>query len=365
MTNYLKTGLLLLAMTFLFMAIGFLLGGQTGMTIAFVVAVGMNFFSYYNSDKMLLRMHDAHEVGPHDGGNYYRIVERLAQRAGLPMPKVYIMDNAQPNAFATGRNPEHAAVAATSGLIRMLTDEELAGVMAHELAHVKNRDMLIMTMTATIAGAIGLLAQFGMMFGSRDNRPNLIVSLALMFLAPMAASLVQMAISRTREYQADRMGAEISGNPLALASALNKISGAAHEIPNETAEENPATAHLFIINPLSGKSMDRLFSTHPNTENRIAALIELAEQMGTQQAGGNSYSGQQYGGGSDRYAKPDDYYARTDTLPGNAFADEDEPARRRERHRTGGVDPANPWGEPEEPDPREPADDYRKKGPWG
>ena len=219
---------------------------------------------------------------------FYGLVEELAQRAGLPMPKVYIMDNPQPNAFATGRNPQNAAVAATTGLLRLLDRDEVAGVMAHELAHVKNRDTLVMTMTATIAGAISMLANFGMLFGGgRDrNNPFGVVGLILMVvLAPIAAMLVQMAISRTREYGADRGGAAISGQPMALASALGKISGAAHQIENRTAEANPATAHMFIINPLSGQRMDGLFSTHPDPRNRIEALKRIAQEMGT--AGGS------------------------------------------------------------------------------
>src|SRR5207253_6332867 len=208
--------------------------------------------------------------------------------AGLPMPRIYLMENPQPNAFATGRNPDHAAVAATTGLLETLTREEIAGVLAHELAHVKNHDTLTMTITATIAGAISMLAQFGMFFGgNRDNNSGMgiIGTLAMVILAPLAAMLVQMAISRTREYAADRMGAEILGEPRHLASALAKIENAAHAIPNEPAEQNPATAHLFIINPLSGQRMDNLFSTHPATENRIAALERLAQEMGTSAAG--------------------------------------------------------------------------------
>jgi heat shock protein HtpX len=250
------------------------------MIIALVIAAGMNFFSYWNSDKMVLRMHGAKQVDAASSPQYYALVERLAAQAGLPMPKVYIMDNPQPNAFATGRNPENSAVAATTGLLRMLDREELAGVMAHELAHIKNRDILTMTITATAAGAISMLAQFGYFFGgNREGGGNMAVRLALMFLAPLAAGIVQMAISRTREYQADRAGAGISGNPRALASALNKISGAASSIPNPTAEANPASAHMFIMNPLSGQHMDNLFSTHPNPQNRINALLELEREM--------------------------------------------------------------------------------------
>ncbi len=281
--NYFKTAILLAAMTALFSIVGLAIGGQTGMLIAFVIAIGMNFFSYWNADKMVLRMHGARQVDARSAPEYYGIIEELASNAGLPMPKVYIMENDQPNAFATGRNPEHAAVAATTGLLGMLTREEIAGVMAHELGHIKNRDILIMTLTATLAGAIGMLAQFGMFFGGRSSdgeRTNPIVLIAMMFLAPMAAGLVQMAISRSREYQADRLGAQICGHPLWLANALKKISGMAAHIPNEAAEANPASAHMFIINPLSGQNMDNLFSTHPDTQNRINALVAMADEMG-------------------------------------------------------------------------------------
>ena len=278
--NYFRTGLLLAAMTGLFLAIGYLMAGTTGMVIAFAVAVAMNVFSYWNSDKMVLNMYGAEEVDEHSHPAYYGMVRDLAQNAGLPMPKVYIMDNPQPNAFATGRNPENAAVAATTGLLQRLTHEEVAGVMAHELAHVKNRDTLIMTITATIAGAISMIANFAMFFGrGRDNPLGLIGSIAIMILAPIGAMLVQMAISRTREYAADRMGAEICGQPLWLASALHKISSAAHRVENDDAERNPATAHMFIINPLSGRGMDNLFSTHPNTDNRIEALTAMANEF--------------------------------------------------------------------------------------
>ncbi|MBL8700902.1 MAG: zinc metalloprotease HtpX [Alphaproteobacteria bacterium] len=285
--NYARTALLMAAMTGLFLALGWVFAGQQGMAMAFVVALAMNFFSYWFSDKLVLRMYGAREIGPADAPQYYGIVQELATRAQMPMPKVYIMDNDQPNAFATGRNPEHAAVAATTGLLRMLSAEEVAGVMAHELAHVKNRDSLTMTITATLAGAIGMLANFGMMFGagSRDSegRPNpigMILGLAAAILAPLVAMLVQMAISRSREYEADRVGAEICGNPQWLAAALDKISRGAHAIPNVQAEANPASAHLFIVNPLAGGTRDNLFSTHPATENRIAALMELARSLG-------------------------------------------------------------------------------------
>ena len=285
--NTMRTGLLMAALMGLFLAAGYLLGREQGMLIAFVMAAGMNFFAYWNADKMVLRMHGAKQVDRQTAPEFYAMVEELSQRAGLPMPKVYIMDNPQPNAFATGRNPENAAVAATTGLLRLLDKDELAGVMAHELAHVKNRDTLVMTMTATIAGAISMLANFGMFFGGNRDRNNpfgAIGMILMVILAPLAAMLVQMAISRTREYGADRGGAEISGQPMALASALAKISGAARRIENPTAEANPATAHMFIINPLSGQRMDGLFSTHPDPRNRIEALKQFAQQMG------NSYA---------------------------------------------------------------------------
>lgn len=281
--NFFKTSLLLAAMTAIFMGAGYLIGGHSGMLIALVVAAGMNLFSYWNADRMVLAMHRARRVDRASAPEYYGIVERLAANAGLPMPAVYVIDNPQPNAFATGRDPEHAAVAATTGLLQVLDREEIAGVMAHELAHVQNRDTLTMTVTATIAGAISMLANFGLFFGSMnrdsENRSPLggIGVLLAAIVAPLVAMLVQMAISRTREYAADRRGAEISGNPLALASALDKIAGAAHRVPNMTAEQNPATAHLFIINPLSGARMDNLFSTHPDTGNRIRALMAMAD----------------------------------------------------------------------------------------
>jgi len=281
--NTMRTGLLMAALMGLFLAAGYLLGREQGMLIAFVMAAGMNLFAYWNADKMVLRMHGAKQVDRQSAPEFYALVEELAQRGGLPMPKVYIMDNPQPNAFATGRNPQNAAVAATTGLLRVLNKEEIAGVMAHELAHVKNRDTLVMTMTATIAGAISMLANFGMFFGGggRDRNPLGAIGVILMvILAPLAAMLVQMAISRTREYGADRGGAEISGHPMALASALAKISGAAHHIENPSAEANPATAHMFIINPLSGQRMDGLFSTHPDPRNRIEALKQIAQEMG-------------------------------------------------------------------------------------
>jgi heat shock protein HtpX len=283
--NYMRTAILLAGLTALFMGVGFLIGGRTGMLLAFLVAAGMNLYSYWNSDKAVLSMAGAQEVDEATAPELVRMVRELAHNAGLPMPKVYLMDEDQPNAFATGRNPENAAVAVTVGLMNNLTREEVAGVVAHELAHIKNHDTLIMTITATIAGAISMLAQFGMFFGSgnRDNNNSgfgVIGTIAMVILAPVAAMIVQMTISRTREYAADRLGAQICRNPIWLASALNKIAGAAQQIENRHAEQNPATAHLFIINPLSGMRMDNLFSTHPATENRIAALEDLAREMG-------------------------------------------------------------------------------------
>ncbi|MFC6490670.1 zinc metalloprotease HtpX, partial [Nitratireductor sp. GCM10026969] len=280
--NMIRTAMLLAFMTALFMGVGYLIGGTGGMIIALVIAAGMNLFSYWNADKMVLKMHHAREVDERSAPEFYRIVRGLAANAGLPMPRVYIIDNPQPNAFATGRNPQNAAVAATTGLLQRLSPEEVAGVMAHELAHVQNRDTLTMTITATLAGAISMLANFALFFGGgRNNNPLGFVGILIaMIVAPLAAMMVQMAISRTREYSADRRGAEICGQPLWLASALNKIARGAHQVVNEDAERNPATAHMFIINPLSGQRMDGLFSTHPNTENRIAALQAMARESG-------------------------------------------------------------------------------------
>jgi heat shock protein HtpX len=281
--GYFRTAILLAAMTALFMGIGYLVGGQTGMLVAFLVAAAMNLFAYWNSDKMVLSMYGAREVDARAAPELYGMVRELAANAEIPMPKVFIMDNPQPNAFATGRNPEHGAVAVTTGLLERLNRDELAGVVAHEIAHIKHRDTLTMTITATLAGAISMLANFGFYFGG-GNRSNdgigLIGGLLLVILAPLAAALVQFGISRGREYEADRMGAEISGKPLSLASALHKISSAAERIVNPPAERNPASAHLFIVNPLSGARMDNLFSTHPNVKNRIAQLDEIAARMG-------------------------------------------------------------------------------------
>jgi heat shock protein HtpX len=292
--NLFKTGILMAGMTALFMGLGFLMGRETGMLMAFGVAVVMNLFTYWNADKMVLRMNGARQVSENDAPEFHRMIARLAANANLPMPKVYIIEQQQPNAFATGRNPQNAAVAATTGLLRHLSPDEIEGVMAHELAHVKNRDTLIMAFTATLAGAVSMLTQFGFLFGSRDSRNNPLGplgSIALIILAPLAAMVVQMAISRTREYAADRGGAEISGKPRALASALQRISEAAHVIPNQAAERNPAMAHMFIINPLSGQRADALFSTHPNTQNRIEALEALARDMGSSPRSASTQSG--------------------------------------------------------------------------
>lgn len=270
--NGIKTAMLLAALTALFMALGFMFGGKGGAIIALLVAAGMNLFTYWNADSIVLRMHNAREVDERSAPEFYGLVAQLAQRAGLPMPRVYLIDTDAPNAFATGRNPQNAAVAATTGLLAMLSREEVAGVMAHELGHVRNRDTLIMTMVATIAGAISMIANFGLFFGGHgENRPNPIVAIAAVFMAPFAAMIVQMAISRTREFGADKAGAEISGNPRALASALGKIAGPAARLRNPAVERNPATAQLYIV----PSSVSDLFSTHPATEKRIAALMAM------------------------------------------------------------------------------------------
>ncbi len=279
MFNWMKTTLLMAAITALFMVVGGMIGGKQGMMLALAFALAMNFFSYWFSDKMVLRMYNAQQVDETSAPQFYNMVRELSQRAGLPMPKVYLINEDAPNAFATGRNPENAAVAATTGILRVLSDRELRGVMAHELAHVKHRDILISTISATMAGAISALANFAMFFGGRDQngRPaNPIASIAVAILAPLAASLIQMAISRAREFEADRGGAEISGDPQALAAALDKIHRYAQGIPFEAAEQHPATAQMMIMNPLSGGTIANLFSTHPATEERIARLMEMA-----------------------------------------------------------------------------------------
>jgi heat shock protein HtpX len=283
--NHLKTYALLAALTALFGAVGYMIGGMGGMLIALAVAAVMNLFAYWNADQIVLRHFHAQPVDARHADRrvraYVEDTLALAERAGLPAPKVYLIDNPQPNAFATGRDPQHAAVAATSGLIGLLSRDEIRGVMAHELAHVKNRDTLTMTVTATIAGAVAMLANFAFFLGGGNGeRSNPIAAILIMLLAPLAASLVQMAISRAREYEADRIGAEIGGDPQALARALEKIEAYAHQRVNIDAERNPAMAHLFIINPLSGRGADNLFSTHPNTRNRIAQLMEIARRFG-------------------------------------------------------------------------------------
>jgi len=278
MFNLLKTAVLMAAITALFMAIGALIGGRTGMMFALLLALGMNFFSYWFSDKLVLKMYNAQEVDETSAPQFYRMVQELAQRAQLPMPRVYLINEDAPNAFATGRNPENAAVAATTGILRALSARELRGVMAHELAHVRHRDILISTISATMAGAISMLANFAMFFGGRDSegRPhNPIVGLLVMLLAPLAASLIQMAISRAREFEADRGGAEISGDPHALASALQKIHRYAQGMPMEAAERHPETAQMMIMNPLSGGGLRGLFSTHPSTEERVERLLAM------------------------------------------------------------------------------------------
>ncbi|WMS42748.1 zinc metalloprotease HtpX [Acuticoccus sp. MNP-M23] len=289
--NYFKTALLLAGLTAVFMGVGAVIGGQQGMLIALAVAVAMNVYSYWNSDKIVLKMHQAREVDERTAPEYYGIVRELAARAQLPMPRVFILDEDQPNAFATGRNPDNAAVAATRGLLKLMTREEVAGVMAHELAHIKNRDTLIMTITATLAGAVSMLSNFAFLFGRNRNNPLGIIGVILaMIVAPLAAMVVQMAISRTREYSADRLGGEICGRPMWLADALAKLERG-RQIPNDEAEAVPATAHLFIINPLSGARMDSLFSTHPNTQNRIEKLREYAAEIGGKPASLNAPSG--------------------------------------------------------------------------
>jgi heat shock protein HtpX len=283
MFNLLKTAVLMAAITALFMVIGAYVGGRQGMTVALLLAIGMNFFSYWFSDKLVLRMYAAHEVDESSAPQFVRMIRELATQAGLPMPRVYLIEEDAPNAFATGRDPQHAAVAATTGILRVLSDRELRGVMGHELAHVKHRDILISTITATMAGAISMLANIAMFFGGRDSegRPaNPIAGLLVALLAPLAAALIQMAISRAREFEADRGGAEISGDPRALASALDKIRHYAAGIPLAAAERNPSTAQMMIINPLSGGGLRGLFSTHPSTDERIERLLAMAAAGG-------------------------------------------------------------------------------------
>ncbi|MGA7814578.1 zinc metalloprotease HtpX [Caballeronia sp.] len=279
MFNWVKTAMLMAAITALFVVIGGVVGGSKGMMLALIVALAMNFFSYWFSDKLVLKMYNAQEVDEASAPQFYRMIRELATRAQLPMPRVYLITEDAPNAFATGRNPEHAAVAATTGILRVLSERELRGVMAHELAHVKHRDILISTVSATMAGAISALANFAMFFGGRDSdgrRSNPIASIAVAMLAPLAGALIQMAISRAREFEADRGGAQISGDPQALASALEKIHAFAAGIPFPAAEQHPATAQMMIMNPLAGGGISKLFSTHPATEERVARLMEMA-----------------------------------------------------------------------------------------
>lgn len=278
LNNWFKTTILMAGIMALFGVVGSMLGGRQGMLLALLLGGGMNLWAYWFSDKMVLRMYNAHEVDETSAPQLYNLVRELAGRAGLPMPKVYLIDEAQPNAFATGRNPQHAAVAATTGILQLLSARELRGVLSHELAHVRHRDILISTIAASVAGAISSLAQFGLFFGGRDgeDRPNPIVSIIIMILAPIAAMLIQMAISRAREFDADRGGAEISGDPRALADALAKIDAYARGIPMETAEAHPETAQMMIMNPLSAEGIKGLFSTHPPTEERISRLLAMA-----------------------------------------------------------------------------------------
>lgn len=285
--NMLRTGFLMALLTVIFVMAGFFIGGPGGMMIAFAIAVAMNFFSYWNSDRIVLSMYGARVVDETTAPRLYGIVSRLVANAKMPMPRVCIMDNPQPNAFATGRDPEHAAVCATTGILERLSDEELAGVLAHELGHIKNRDTLTMTVTATMAGAISMLANFAFFFGGghgedrRNNPMGIVGAILVAILAPIAAMLVQMTISRAREYEADKAGAEISGHPLWLASALEEISSSARRIENTVADQHPATASMFIINPLNGASLAGLFSTHPPTEERVARLRAMAGEKPT------------------------------------------------------------------------------------
>ena len=281
LNNWLKTTVLMAAIVALFGAVGMAIGGAKGMVFALLVGGAMNLWAYWNSDKMVLRMYNAQEVGPHEAPEFYALVQDLARRADLPMPRVYVIDESQPNACATGRNPENAAVAATTGIMRILSERELRGVMAHELAHVRNRDTLISTLSATVAGAIASLAQFGFLFGGNSNGRGVhpVVQIVVMILAPLAAMLIQMAISRAREFGADRGGAQISGDPEALASALHKIEAYARGMSMEAAEQHPETAQMMIINPLAGgEGLTGLFRTHPATEERIQRLLALARR---------------------------------------------------------------------------------------
>jgi heat shock protein HtpX len=290
-SNFLKTGLLLVAMTGIFLGMGAAVGGQAGLVLAFIVALAMNVITFWKSDSLVLRMHNARQVDANSAPDFYRLVADLSRRAELPMPRVFIMTSPQPNAFATGRSPSNSAVCASTGLLDMLTPQEVAGVMAHELAHIKNRDTLTMTVAASIGGGISMFAnmlQLGLLFGAtRNGRGGAVGTLVTALVAPLAATLVQMAISRSREYQADQIGARIVGNPLWLASALVKIQNAVRGgMMNETAQRAPASAHLFIVNPLTGRAFAQIFSTHPSTESRVAELEKLAQEMGQKYASG-------------------------------------------------------------------------------
>ncbi|MBS0124120.1 zinc metalloprotease HtpX [Thetidibacter halocola] len=281
MAGYMRTAMLMAVMTALFMGVGWILGGASGAVLALLVAAGMNLVTWWNSDRMVLSMHGARPATGPDAREPQQLLIELARNAAIPVPALYIIDTDQPNAFATGRSPDRAAVAVTTGLLRSLGREEVAAVIAHELAHIRNHDTLIMTVTATFAGAISMLANFAMFFGGRRDGPmGFLGVIAMMIVAPLAAMLVQMAISRGREYEADRIGAEICGNPLWLASALERIGGLAARIDNHVAERNPGTAHMFIINPLHAHGYDNLFATHPSTQNRVAALRAMAQPRG-------------------------------------------------------------------------------------
>jgi heat shock protein HtpX len=276
MGGFLRTAILLAGLTALFGAAGFALGGEGGMLLALGVAAAMNLWAWWSSDSAMLRMHNAEPIDPRSAPRLFHLTEALAARAGLPMPALYVIHDAQPNAFATGRSPARGAVAVTSGLLDLMPEDEVASVIAHELAHIRNRDTLIMTVTATLAGAISLLAQFGFLFRDRDGRSNPIAMLAMAIIAPLAAMLVQMAISRSREYEADRLGAEIAGDPRALANALLRLEAQHQGRIMRSAEAHPESAHLFIVNPLSGLRFDGLFRTHPRTEDRVARLMAMA-----------------------------------------------------------------------------------------
>lgn len=304
MSGTAKTFLLMAAMTALFMALGFVLGGRGGMLVALAIAAAMNAWAWWNSDKMALRMHNAREVSPAEAPDLHAMVERLSTRAGIPKPRVHIIDSPHANALATGRSPEKGAIAVTTGLLRLLDRDEVEGVVAHELAHIRNRDTLIMTITATLAGAIGMLGNFAMMLGGSHDRPNPIALIIAMIVAPFAAMIVQMAISRTREYGADRAAAEISGRPLALASALAKLSSRAERVPSEVANRDPAVAHLYIVHPAISGGRDSLFSTHPNPENRIAALQAIAGATGGGDDGRRGRSALGLGAGGQAGANP-------------------------------------------------------------